>query len=52
MKQIIPLLVVVVAFVFFLALRAVKPPGAGKPGILRRVWRMIVRVWDFITDFG
>ena len=28
------------------------PMTERKPGIVRKVWRFIVRVWDFITGFG
>jgi hypothetical protein len=52
MKQIIPLLIVGLAFVLFLALWASRPLGPGKAGILRRIWRKIVGIFDFITGFG
>jgi hypothetical protein len=52
MKQIIPFVIITFFCIFFLVLHAVRPPGAGKPGILRRIWRWLVNIWDFITGFG
>jgi hypothetical protein len=52
MKQIIPFLIVGFFLVLFLLLRAFRPLVPGKTGILRRTWRKIVGVWDFITGFG
>ena len=52
MKEIIPFVIVGSVFVLFLLLRALRPLGPGKAGILRRIWRKIVGIWDFITGFG
>ncbi len=52
MKELIPLLIIGVSFAVFLALRTAKRSGETKPGFLRRVWRRIVAIFDFITNFG
>lgn len=52
MKELIPFLIVGFAFVLFLLLRAFRPLRSGKPGILRRIWRKIVGIWDFISNVG
>jgi hypothetical protein len=52
MKQIIPFLIIGFSFAVFLLLRVLRPLGPGKAGIVRRIWRKIVAVWDFITGFG
>ena len=52
MRTLVPYLIVGFFIVFFIVLHAVRPLGGGKPGILRKIWRGVVHVWDFITGFG
>lgn len=52
MKEIVPLLIVGASFVLFLVLHTIKRSKEGKPTFLKKVWRGIVAVFDFITNFG
>jgi hypothetical protein len=52
MKQLIPLLIIGVSFAIFLALRTAKRSEEAKPSLLRKIWRRIVAIFDFITNFG
>jgi hypothetical protein len=52
MKTIIALLVIGTVSVLILVLHKWIPPSVAEPGPLRKLWQKIIRIWDFITNFG
>ena len=52
MKHIIPFIIIAASLMVFLTLKYIRPSKRTTVGMLRRVWRFVVSVWDFITNFG
>lgn len=52
MRQIVPWLIVCASFLFFFVLLRRKRSEEANPGLFKRIWRKIVAVWDFLTNFG
>lgn len=51
-RIVIPILIVTGSFALFFAFRSSRRPSEEKPSFIRRLWRGVVAVWDFITNFG
>jgi len=52
MKHVTPFIIIGASFVLFLVLGTGKPNKDDKPGFFRRIWRRVVAIFDFLTNFG